>query len=74
VLFLPKTKTFDALEIVARQESGPYLYFAGRPKPWRANLIDASHPVHFVKNLNRLLVVDDETLTAHLEATVGHRH
>jgi hypothetical protein len=66
-LFLPKPHNFDGLEIVERQESGRYLYtFAGRPKPWRANLFDASRPIYFIKNLNRLIVAYDKEVAADL--------
>jgi hypothetical protein len=73
-LFLQKLQNFDGLEIVERQESGRYLYsFAGHPKPWRANLIDASHPVYFIKSLNRLIVAPDKELAAHLGSILTGR-
>jgi hypothetical protein len=59
--------TFDGLQIVEREESGRYLYsFAGHPKPWPANLIDASRPLYFIKNLNRLIVTQDKELSTRL--------
>jgi hypothetical protein len=73
-LFLPKLQNFDGLQIVERQESGRYLYsFAGHPKPWPANLIDASRPVYFIKSLNRLIVVHDKELAAHLGSILTGR-
>ena len=66
-LFLPKPQDFDALQIIGKQESGRYLYsFGGRPKPWPANLIDAPHAIYFIKHTNRLIVVQDKELAAHL--------
>jgi hypothetical protein len=66
-LFLPKLHTVDGLQNFERQESGRYLYsFAGHPKPWPANLIDAPRPVYFAKNLSRLIVAHDKELAAHL--------
>ncbi len=71
-LFLPKSQNFDRLQIIERQDGGRYLYsFAGGPKPWPANLIDASHPVYFIKNLHRLLVANDGTLAAHLRSILA---
>jgi hypothetical protein len=73
-LFLPKLQNFDGLQIVERQESGRYLYsFGGHPKPWPANLIDASRPVYFIKSLNRLIVAHEEELAAHLGAILTGR-
>jgi len=73
-LFLPPSQSFDALRIVERREGGRYLYsFTGQPKPWPANLIDASYPVYFFKHLNRLLVTNDKDLVGQLE-TVLTRH
>jgi hypothetical protein len=73
-LFLPKLQTFDGLEIVERQESGRYLYsFAGHPKPWPANLIDAPRPVYFTKSLSRLIVAHDKELAAHLGSILTGR-
>ena len=66
-LFLPNLQSFDGLQVFERQESGRYLYsFAGHPKPWPANLIDASRPVYFIKNLNRLIVAHDKELATQL--------
>lgn len=73
-LFLPNLHNFDGLQIFERQESGRYLYsFAGHPKPWPANLIDASRPVYFIKNLNRLIVGHDQELAAHLRSILTGR-
>ena len=73
-LFLPNQQNFDGLEILTRQESARYLYsFAGYPKAPPANLIDASHPVYFIKNLNRLIVVDDKELAALLGSVLAGR-
>jgi hypothetical protein len=73
-LFLPKLQNFDGLQIVERQETGRYLYsFAGHPKPWPANLIDASRPVYFIKSLNRLIVAHDKELAAHLGSILSRR-
>ena len=73
-LFLPKPQNFDALQIVERRASGRYLYsFAGHPKPWPANLIDASSPIYFIKNLNRLIVAHDPELAIHLGSILTGR-
>lgn len=73
-LFLPNQQNFAELQVLERQESGRYLYsFAGQPKPRPANLIDASHPVYFIKNLNRLIVADDKELAAHLASILAGR-
>jgi len=73
-LFLPKGQNFDALQIFEREVSGRYVYsFAGPPKPWPANLIDASRPVYFVKSRNRLIVAHDKELASHLGSMfTGH--
>jgi hypothetical protein len=66
-MFLPKPQNFDNLQIRERQESGRHLYsFAGHPKPWSANLIDASGPVYFIKSRNRLIVLRDSALATQL--------
>lgn len=66
-LFLPDRRTFAGLQIVEREERGRHLYsFAGDPKPWPANLIDASRPLYFIKNVNRLIVSQDKDLSTHL--------
>jgi len=66
-LFLPKTESFDRLEIIERQQSARFLYsFAGQPAPWPTNRIDAADRVYFIKNLNRLLVAHDERLATRL--------
>jgi len=71
-LFLPKPQDFDELQIVGKQEAGRYQYsFGGSPKPWPANLIDASHPVYFIKHANRLIVADDKELAAHLGSALA---
>jgi hypothetical protein len=73
-LFLPNLPNLDGLQIFERQEGGRYLYsFGGRPKPWPANLIDASRPVYFIKNLNRLIVAHDKELAAHLGSILTPR-
>jgi len=73
-LFLPPSQSFDALRIVERREGSRYLYsFTGQPKPWPANLIDASYPLYFFKHSNRLLVTSDKDLIGQLE-TVLTRH
>ena len=73
-LFLPNPQNFNGLQILERRESGRYLYsFAGHPKPWPANLIDAPHPVYFIKNRNRLIVADDKELAVRLESILGGR-
>jgi hypothetical protein len=73
-LFLQKLQNFSRLQIVERQESGRYLYsFAGHPKPWPANLIDAPRPVYFIKSLNRLIVAHDKELATHLESILTGR-
>lgn len=73
-VFLPDPQNFDALQILEREVDGRYLYsFVGPPKPWPANLIDASYPVYFVKTLNRLIVAHDKKLASHLESIfTGH--
>jgi hypothetical protein len=66
-LFVPKPQNFDNLQIHERQEKGRHLYsFAGHPKPWAANLIDASGPVYFIKSRNRLIVLRDSALATQL--------
>jgi|SRR3954469_8307297 hypothetical protein len=70
-LFLPKAQDFEGLQVIERQERGRYLYsFAGRPKPLPATLIDSARRTYFIKNLNRLLVADDEALAARLRSTL----
>jgi hypothetical protein len=70
-LFLSKAQDFEGLQIIERQERGRYLYsFAGRPKPLPATLIDAARRTYFIKNLNRLLVANDEALAARLRSTL----
>jgi hypothetical protein len=72
VLILPKPHTFDGLEIVERRENGRYKYsFAGRPKPWSANLIDAPRPVYFIKHVNRLIVAYDRELATRLRTVLA---
>jgi hypothetical protein len=74
VLFLPKPQNFDGLEIVERQDNGEYLYsFAGRPKPWPANLIAGPRPTFFVKHTNRLIVASDKDLADHLRTALAGR-
>jgi hypothetical protein len=73
-LFLPNLQTFDGLQIVEREESGRHLYsFAGHPMPWPANLIDASRPLYFIKNLNRLIVTQDRELSTQLRPILAGR-
>ena len=73
-LFLPNLRTFDGLQIVEREESGRHLYsFTGQPKPWPANLVDASRPLYFIKNLNRLIVTQDKELSTQLRAILAGR-
>jgi hypothetical protein len=73
-LFLPTLQSFAGLQIVERQESGRYLYsFRGHPKPWPANLIDASRPVYFIKSLNRLIVAHEQELAVHLGSILSGR-
>jgi hypothetical protein len=73
-LFLPNGWNLDELQIIERQERGRYLYsFAGRPKPWPANLIDASRPVYFIKNINRLIVAHDRELATDLGTVLTGR-
>ena len=71
-LFLPNLRNFDALQIVEREQSDRYLHylysFAGRPKPWPANLIDSNRRLYFVKHLNRLIATEDEELAARLRS------
>ena len=60
-LFLPKPQSFAELEVLERQENGRYIYSCrGRPNPWSATLIDASHPVYFITHVNQLIVTDDK--------------
>lgn len=69
-LFLPKAHDFEGVQIIERLERGRYLYsFAGRPQP-RTNLIDAALRTYFIKNLNRLLVTDNEALAARLRSSL----
>jgi hypothetical protein len=71
-LFLPKPQSFAELDVLERQENGRYMYsFRGRPNPWPANLIDASHPVYFIKHVNQLIITDDKELAAHLRTTLA---
>jgi len=73
-LFLLKPQNFDTLQILERREGGRYLYFfAGHPKPWPANLIDASSPVYFIRNVNRLIVVHDRELATRLGSILTGR-
>jgi len=73
-LFLPNLRTFDGLQIVEREESGRHLYsFAGHPKPWPVNLIDASQPLYFIKTLNRLIVTQDKELSTQLRPLLAGR-
>jgi len=70
-LFVPKAQDFEGLQIIERQERGRYFYsFAGRPKPAPATLIDAARRTYFIKNLNRLVVADDQALAARLRSTL----
>jgi hypothetical protein len=73
-LFLPILRTFDGLQIVEREGSGRHSYsFTGYPKPWPANLIDASRRVYFIRNRNRLLVAQDKELGTQLKSILTGR-
>jgi hypothetical protein len=69
VLFLPQPKTFDRLRVIERRDGERYSYrFKGPPQPWPANLIDSAFRIYFIKNGNRLFVVDQNK---ELAATLG---
>ena len=77
VLFLPKSKTFAALEIVAQaQDDGRFIYsFRGQPFLAKAHdaakPIDSSKPISFVKYENLLLMVwNNELLAERLSAVL----
>jgi hypothetical protein len=73
VCFLPENGTFEQLTVIEqRKGSQRYLYrFKGPPEPWPANLIDSAFPIYFVKDRNRLFVVDtNKALATMLEKLV----
>ena len=73
-LFMPRSQTFDELQIRERRDGAFYLYsFEGEPKSSSADPWTASRPFHFLKNLNRLIVSRDKELVAHLEAILERR-
>jgi hypothetical protein len=73
-LFLPNPQDFDGLQVRHQQVNGRYRYsFAGHPKPWPANLLDAARPVYFLNNRNRLIVTQDKQLFGRLSATLAQR-
>lgn len=71
-LFLYKTETFDALEIVAQRQGARYLYsFRGTPKS--PTHMDSSKPDYFVKFGNVLFDVwSDSELAASIQTIVRH--
>jgi hypothetical protein len=74
-LFVPVPQTFEALQIVERQEGGRFLYsFNGQPRAWPANLIDGTRPLYFIKRSNCLIVGADRDGVGRLEDIIGgHR-
>lgn len=72
-LFLPKTNSWTALEIVQTEKNGRYLTsFRGHPKPWHANLMDGSRPEYFVKHANALCVIwGNKPLSAKLDSILN---
>ena len=72
VLFLPKTETFDGLEVVEQRQGARYLYsFGGTPKS--PAHMDSSKPEYFIKSRNLLFDVwGDAELAARIQATVTH--
>jgi hypothetical protein len=73
VLFLPKTQSFDSLQIVERRESDRYIYsFRGTPRP-QTNLMDSSKPICFIKKGSLLFYVwGQPTLAATLQSKLTH--
>ncbi len=69
VLFLPKTETFDAVEIVEQRRGARYLYsFRGTPRS--PAHIDSSGPTFYIKFGNVLFDVGDAELAASIQAAV----
>jgi len=73
VLFLPKTQSFDSLQIVERRESDGYIYsFRGTPRP-QTNPMDSSKPICFIKKGSLLFYVwGQPTLAATLQSKLTH--
>ena len=66
-LFLPKAKTFSALEIIEQEETGGYLYsFRGSPRSL-AERWEGVRPTYFVKHGSQLLHTLDKPLAVRLE-------
>jgi hypothetical protein len=73
VLFLPKTQSFESLQIVERRENDRYIYsFRGTPRP-QTNVMDSSRPISFIKKENLLFYVwGQPTLAATLQSKLIH--
>ena len=73
VLFLPKTQSFDSLQIAERREGDRYIYsFRGTPRP-QTNLMDSSKPICFIRKGNLLFYVwGQPTLAATLQSKLTH--
>lgn len=73
VLFLPKTQSFDSLQIAERREGDRYIYsIRGTPRP-QTNLMDSSKPVCFIRKGNLLFYVwGQPTLAATLQSKLTH--
>ena len=70
VLFLPKTDTFDAVEVVEQRQGTRYLY-SFRGTPHSPTHIDSSKPTYYIKFGNILFDVwADAELAATIQAVV----
>ena len=73
-LFMPKPQNLIRLRVIERHDRRRYLYsFAGRPKPWPANLIDSAFPLYFVKHGNELIVAQDQQVAARVKDALDDR-
>jgi hypothetical protein len=73
-LFLPPSNTFDRLRIAERREEGRYLYsFDGEPKPMSASPFDATQPLYFARNANRLIVAYSSALVSEIRDILTRR-
>jgi len=73
-LFIPKPQNFDKLRVIERHDGQRYRYsFAGRPKPWPANLIDSAYRLYFVKHDNELIVAQDQQVAVRIKGVIDGR-
>jgi len=73
-LFMTKPHNFNKLRVIEHHHGRRYLYsFAGRPKPWPANLIDSAYPLYFVKHGNELIVAQDQRVAVRVKGAIDGR-